>query len=256
MTNASVKFLLQEVMKKKPDPGPEFVEESVPTEIPVPGVSVLTLKQKTLEDFKKERKQEAGMLSKFRNDMKFNPIYTKLSTEIKINLAKPSNPLNWNPGLALNSDLYCETVKFARLNQPELLALLLGSETDYGEPFTVDDVGRFGVMLSLFMANSQIVPNYCTSLMKIKTITCKTNGLNDVGLDLLSKSRLTQCSRSGYNMRDQYANFALEMYKKYGSLGAASATVDNLAISKNGILKHFTQGFFSFEHDDLASKHR
>ena len=241
------------MMKKKPDQEPEFVEEPGPAGV---DVNVLTLKQKTQEDFKKERQLEAGLLSKFRSEMKFNPLHSKLSTEIKVNLAKPYNPLNWNPGLSLNSDLYCETVKFARLNQPELLALLLGAETDYAEPFTVDDIGRFGVMISMFMANSQIVPNHCTSLLKIKTITCKSNGLNNVGLDLMSKARLTQSSSSGDNMRDQYANFALEMYKKYGSLGTASATVDNLAISKNGTLKHFTQGFFSFENDDLASKHR
>ena len=188
--------------------------------------------------------------------MQANAMHTKLCREIKMNLTKPENPLNWNPGLALNSDLYCETVKFARKNLPELLSLIIGAETDCGEPFTADDIGRFGAMISLFMANSQIIPIHCTSIMKIKTVTSKANGLNDDGLNLLSQSRFSQGSTSAYNMRNEYADFALEMFRKYGSLGTCTGVVDNLAISKNGHLMHFTQGFFSFEHDDLASTHR
>ena len=244
-------------MKKRQEPASEGFEqdEDQPT-FTQQKVECLDLKQKCRDDFQKERKHEAGMLSRFRNEMKANDLHGKLCREIKSNLTKPENPLNWNPGLALNSDLYCETVKFARQNLPELLSLILGAETDCGEPFTADDIGRFGAMISLFMANSQIIPIHCTSIMKIKTVTSKANGLNDDGLNLLSQSRFSQGSTSAYNMRNEYADFALEMFRKYGSLGTCTGVVDNLAISKNGHLMHFTQGFFSFEHDDLASRHR
>ena len=116
-------------MKKKQETKPENNEQELAepeqdhhTE---PKVNTLELKQKTRDDFQNERKHEAGMLSTFRNEMQANAMHTKLCREIKMNLTKPENPLNWNPGLALNSDLYCETVKFARKNLPELLSLII-----------------------------------------------------------------------------------------------------------------------------------
>ena len=69
-------------------------------------VKNLVLKEKTTEQFQTERRVEAGMLNRFRNEMQYNPIYSKVSAELKLNIADPQNPLNWNPGLHLNTDLY------------------------------------------------------------------------------------------------------------------------------------------------------
>ena len=201
----------------------------------------LVLKQKTTEEFQTERREEAGMLNQFRNEMSFNPIYSKVSSEIKLNITDQENPLNWNPGLHLNTDLYLETVKYARQKQPELLAFILGAETDYSRSLSADDIGRFGSLISSMTSNSQIQPQHCLALQKVKTITSKSNGLNDDGLDLLCSARVTQSSRTAYRMREEHANLALEMSEVYGKQGAETTTLDNLAISKGGKLVHYTQ---------------
>ena len=205
------------------------------------GMKNLVLKQKTTEQFQAERRIEAGLLNRFRNEMQYNPIYSKVSAELKLNITDEQNPLNWNPGLHLNTDLYLETVKYARQNQPELLAFILGAETDYSRSLSPDDIGRFGSLISSMTSNTQIQPQHCLALQKVKTITSKSNGLNDDGLDLLCASRVTQSSSTAYRMREEHANMALEMSEVYGKQGAETVTLDNLAISKGGKLLHYTQ---------------
>ena len=49
-------------------------------------VKNLELKQKTTEQFQADRRIEAGLLNSFRNEMQYNPIYSKVSAEIKLNI--------------------------------------------------------------------------------------------------------------------------------------------------------------------------
>ena len=183
-----------------------------------------------------------GRLKDFRDTIKEETLHIEIAAEVRTHLSNPEHPLNRNPGLAMNCDLYCDTLEWAMLHQPQLLGMILKTETDPEKGFSPDDITRFGMQVSMVMVNSQQKANYGTALQKVKTVTSK--GLTKEGLELLNKVRVTQCHSSKMNMVKQHATFALEMFRKHGMLGTCSLTLDNLDTMHGGVLMHFCTRFF------------
>ena len=102
----------------------------------------MEIRKKSRGEFLNERKVVVGRLSEMRNNTKFNPLNTTISSQIKLTLGSPKNPLNWNPGLHMNTDLYCEVIKYAMDNQPDILQGIMAQLTDASQPLETDDITR------------------------------------------------------------------------------------------------------------------
>ena len=102
----------------------------------------MEIRKKSRGEFLNERKLVIGRLSEMRNKTKFNPVNTTISSQIKLTLGSPKNPLNWNPGMHMNTDLYCEVIKYAMDNQPDILEGIMAQLTDASHPLETDDITR------------------------------------------------------------------------------------------------------------------
>ena len=117
----------------------EVEERSQPKQANIDNLEIRT---KSREEFLNERKLVVAKLSDMRNNTKFNPLNTTISSQIKLTLGSTQNPLNWNPGLHMNTDLYCEVIKYAIENQPDILEGLMAQLTDASQPLETDDITR------------------------------------------------------------------------------------------------------------------
>ena len=106
-------------------------------------INDLEIREKTQEEFLEERKVLVARLSQMRNKTKFNPLHTLISSQIKLTLGSADNPLNWDPALHLNTDLYYEVIKFAMEHQPDLIEGVMAELTDGSQPLETDDVTRY-----------------------------------------------------------------------------------------------------------------
>ena len=106
-------------------------------------INDLEIREKTREEFLEERKVVVARLSQMRNKTKFNPLHSQISTQIKLTLGSNHNPLNWDPALHLNTDLYCEVIKFAMEHQPDIMEGVMAELTDGSQPLETDDVTRY-----------------------------------------------------------------------------------------------------------------
>lgn len=215
-------------------------------------VGRLHLKEKTKKQFHEARKELCAKLSMFRDEIEFSPSDSKITSEIKLNITSDQNPLNLNPGLELNTDIYCDLLLYSMEHMPELLRRILASLTCRGHSFTSDDITRFAMLVNMNVVNCSIKPKFGTAMMKIKTIAAKAAGLTKEGLSNLNKVKVTQSPSSAATIRTQFANLALEMFKEQGAQGTCSLVIDNVAKTVQGKLQHFTQLYSSFEHDSLA----
>ena len=105
-------------------------------------IDKLEIRKKSRAEFLNERKLVVAKLSDMRNNTKFNPMNTTISSQIKLTLGSTENPLNWNPGLHMNTDLYCEVIKYAMENQPDILEGIMAQLTDASQPLETDDITR------------------------------------------------------------------------------------------------------------------
>ena len=108
-------------------------------------INDLEIREKTREEFLEERKVVVSRLSQMRNKTKFNPLHTLISSQIKLTLGSARNPLNWDPALNLNTDIYLEVIKYAMEHQPDIIEGVMAELTDGSQPLETDDITRYTV---------------------------------------------------------------------------------------------------------------
>ena len=206
----------------------------------------MELKIGSAGEYLKKRIYLAGRLNQFRRQLESNdPLHNRIKFEIASHMTDSANPLNINPAIKMNRDIYHDLLDYAVDHYTITLGWILGSLTDKGVPISVNDISRLGMLLNQIIVNTASKVLYCSAMLKVKTITSRDSGLTRAGLDNLGKVRVTQGHGAYSEMKNEHASLALQMYKKYGSLSSSSQGLDNVMINK----KHYTQGYTVFEMD-------
>ena len=155
----------------------------------LPAIDHMELKVKSAEEFRARRVILARDLGHRRDAMANNSLHKTIMAEIGLSMADPRHPLNLNPGLKMNRDIYADMLEYSRERMPHLLDWILGSLTDTSRAIQPEDIGRFGFLISQIIVNSACNTKYCTGMNKIMTNNCRDSGMSRAGLDRLCNMR-------------------------------------------------------------------
>ena len=156
---------------------------------------------------------------------------------------KKENPLrNFPPDL--NKNLYTEIIDFALIHSEELLMTLLTLTVKNERPIESKDV----VQLSfLFATLAEFVSSDNNVMKKTKSISLKSCGLTNQGLDSLAAVGASVTSRAYRNDRDMLAGVSEEIAKQYAKQAVPQYTFDNMDLQINHHMHHFTLNIMEFE---------
>ena len=156
---------------------------------------------------------------------------------------KQDNPLsNFPPDM--NKNLYKEIVDFALLHSEDLLLTLLTLTVKHEKPVEPKDVVQLAF---LFATLAEFVSSDNSVMKKTKSISLKSCGLTNQGLDSLAAVGAAVTSRSYRNDRDMLAGVSEEVAKQYAKKGVPQFTYDNMDLQINHHMHHFTLNFMEFE---------
>ena len=91
------------------------------------------------------------------------------------------------------------------------------------------------------------------ALKKTKSLSTKSNGLTNTGLDVLATVGIFETSRSYRNDRDFLASLSEEILKSYAKIAVAQITFDNMDMSMGGVMHHMTLPILEFETEDTSN---
>jgi hypothetical protein len=188
----------------------------------------MELKMTGVEAFRKRRVTLAGILGQKRSKIANDPLHKRIMTEIGMNKTDPDHPLNYDPAVKMNRDIYADLLHYCGERMPYLLDFVLGSLTDPSRAIQPEDIGRLGFLINQIIANTACKQQFCTGLTKIMTVNCRDSGTTRGGIDILQNVRVTQGHSAATEMRTHHASKALQMYEQYGKMARISLTFDNV----------------------------
>lgn len=158
------------------------------------------------------------------------------------------NPLQQFPP-NINTNIYSDIIGFALEYAPDFLLLIVNLTVKHENPLEEKDVIKIAYLFAQ-LASSVSVKN--SSMKKIKSITLKSNGLTNEGMDCLAAVGPVETSRSFRNGRDFLAGISDEILKSYGRNMMAQFTFDNLDIQINHTMHHLTLNYLEFEQTNTS----
>ena len=180
---------------------------------------------------------------------KFSSLFSSKLLEQLMALGSLSgNPLNTFP-VDINTNVYVDVIHFALDNAKDVVLLLAALTRKHETPISAKDVIELAFFFST-LAESVSIHN--KALKKIKSISMRSSGLTNAGLDSLSAVGVAETSRTFRNDRDLLASISEEIVKQYAKNQTAQFTFDNLDICINKIQHHLTLNFLEFEKKDTS----
>ena len=162
---------------------------------------------------------------------------------------KKENPLsNFPPDL--NKNLYKEVIDFALLHSEDLLLTLLNLTVKNETPVLAKDVVQLAY---LFATLAEFVSSSNNVMKKTKSLSQKSCGLTNLGLDSQAVVGASVTSRVYRNDRDSLAGYAEEVAKQYAKIGTVQFTFDNMDLMINHTMHHFTLNIMEFENFDTSN---
>ena len=158
------------------------------------------------------------------------------------------NPLKKFP-VDINTNIYADIVNFALDHAKDVLLLLTSLTKKNETPISTKDVIELAFS---FSSLAESVSSQNKALQKIKSITMKSNGLTNAGLDAMAAVGATETSRTFRNDIDLLASISEEIVKNYARNNIAQFTFDNLDICISKIQHHLTLNFLEFEQNDTS----
>ena len=160
----------------------------------------------------------------------------------------PNNPLTSFP-FDINTNHYSEIVNFALKHAPDVLDFVIKICVKNEAPIEVTDVIRVAYMFSS-LASAMSCKN--NAMKKTKSISTKTNGLTNAGLDDLAHTGIFETSRSWRNDRDLLASLSEEILKAHAKFFVPQITFDNMDLTIANVMHHMTLPFLEFETIDTS----
>ena len=131
-------------------------------------------------------------------------VQTKILEQMLKISSLPENPLKDFP-LDVNKNHYSEVISFAVEHTPDVLDLILKLSTKNEVSLAEVDVIRCAYIFSTLAVT---VSHQNNALKKVKSVSTKTNGLTNNGLDVLASVGVFETSRSFRNDRDFLASLS------------------------------------------------
>ena len=125
--------------------------------------------------------------------------------------SNPDNPLKEFP-LDINRNHYSEIVDFAMEHAPDILDLIVKLSIDNEAPVTESDVIRCAYIFSTLACTVSRTNN---ALKKTKSVSTKSHGMTNDGLDILANTGVFETSRNFRNDRDFLASLDESILKSY-----------------------------------------
>jgi hypothetical protein len=177
-----------------------------------------------------------------------NLVQSKLLEQMLKISSLPENPLKDFP-LDVNKNHYSEVINFAVEHTPDVLDLIVKLSTKNEAPIAETDVIRCAY---IFSSLASTVSRQNNALKKIKSVSTKTNGLTNSGLDVLANVGIFETSRSFRNDRDFLASLSENILKSYAQSSVPQITFDNMDMCIGNIMHHMTLSFLEFETEDTS----
>ena len=180
---------------------------------------------------------------------RFSSLFSSKLLEQLISIeALSSNPLRSFP-VDVNSNVYADIINFALDNASDVIMLLLTLTRKHETPISTKDVVELAFSFST-LAESASSQN--KALKKIKSISMKSSGLTNSGLDSLASVGAAETSRTFRNDRDLLASISEEIVRQYARKYTPQFTFDNLDVCVNKVPHHLTLNFLEFEQDETS----
>ena len=175
---------------------------------------------------------------------KFSTLINSKYLEQLLNLSQVSTSplLKFPPDI--NSNLYSDIIEFALEYAPDFLLLIVNLAIKHENPLDEKDVIKVAYLFAQFASS---VSSKNSTMKKIKSISLKSSGLTNEGLDCLAAVGVVETSRTFRNGRDFLAGISDEILKSYARTMMAQFTFDNLDIQINHIMHHLTLNYLEFE---------
>ena len=138
-------------------------------------------------------------------------IQSKLLEQMLKISSLPENPLKDFP-LDVNKNHYSEVINFAVKHTPDVLDLILKLSTKNEVSLAEVDVIRCAYIFSTLAVT---VSRQNNALKKVKSVSTKTNGLTNNGLDVLANVGVFETSRSFRKDRDFLASLSENILQSY-----------------------------------------
>ena len=158
------------------------------------------------------------------------------------------NPLSSFPP-DQNRNLYQDVIEFALLHAEDVLSTLLTLTVKHESPVEGKDVVQLAY---LFATLAEFVSAENNVMKKTKSLSLKSSGLTNQGLDSQNAVGATVSSRTFRNDRDMCAGFSEEIAKEHAKKGMPQFTFDNMDLQINHTMHHFALNFSEFENLDTS----
>ena len=175
--------------------------------------------------------------------------HAKLLEQLLMISSNPDNPIKDFP-MDINRNHYSDIINFAAVHAPDVLRLVVQLATRNEEPVTVTDVVRCAYLFSSLSCSVSRVNN---GLKKIKSVSCKNNGLTNTGLDALANIGVFETSRTYRNDRDFLASLNEQILRSYAKISVPQITFDNMDLTISNVMHHMTLPYLEFETVDTSS---
>ena len=180
---------------------------------------------------------------------KFSSLFRSKLLEEMISMRYASgNPLISFPP-DINTNIYADIVNFALDHAKEMILLLTSLTKKHESPISTQDIIRLAFTFST-LAQAASPPN--NALKKTKSVSLRSSGLTNSGLDSLACAGISETSRSHRNNRDQMASISEEILKQYAKKNVAQFVFDNLDFQLNKMNHHMTLNLLEFEQNDTS----
>ena len=160
----------------------------------------------------------------------------------------PNNPLTSFP-FDINFNHYSDIVTFGLKHAPDVMDFVVKICVKNEAPIEIADVIRVAYMFSSLACAASGKNN---AMKKTKSVSTKTNGLTNAGLDVLAHAGIFETSRSWRNDRDLLASLSEEILKAHAKFFVPQITFDNMDLTIANIMHHMTLPFLEFETIDTS----
>ena len=180
---------------------------------------------------------------------KFSQLFTSKILEQLLSLGSvPDNPLGSFPP-DVNSNIYSDIMNLALDKAEDAILLLTAISKKHEDPISAKDVVHLSYSFSTL---AEAASSKNMALKKLKSLSLRTSGLTNSGLDSFSSIGVAETSRSCRNDRDELASISEDIVKKHAKKHVPQFTFDNLDIRINNITHHLTLNFSEFEQGDTS----
>ena len=186
-------------------------------------------------------------LKQFRDEMPTSRDFSKLAEEVMLAKNDQANPLNVYPP-DIKRNMYADIVSYAMTNMQTTVNMFLTAETDFSKYPLSEQVPQIGYQISLLLLGSSANHHHSNALARVKSVTAKSYGMSNRGLQVDSKVGHCLGREAYYFARDQHVVYGNALVQRFAAGGLATLCIDNCnwTLKNSDVQNNVTVGYASF----------